>query len=136
VNNRDLQRIVDAALSTLSDGERRSSAVYLDIEELAGGEPVPIGRKAMTFPARGYLAFVDPSPTANWGHPCRYLFVESETHRVREIPAQFLPFLSAVSPTLRLIWKGSDVPEAVLALCFQFDFVEYCVAATTPCSDS
>jgi hypothetical protein len=115
VNNPDLQRIVDAALSTLSEGERRSSAVYLDIEELAPGEPVPIGRKAMTFPARGYLAFVDPSPTANWGHPCRYLFVESETQRVREIPAQFPPFLSAVSATLRLIWKGSDVPEAVLA---------------------
>ena len=111
-------------------GERRSSAVYLDIKELPGGEPVPIGRKAMTFPAHGYLAFVDPFPTANWGHPCRYLFVESETQRIAEIPAQFPPFLSAVSATLRLIWKGRTCLRPCLLLCLQFDFVEYRIAAT------
>ena len=111
----DLHRIVDAALSTLSEGERRSSAVYLDIKELPAGDAVCIDRKTTTTaPVRGYLAFVDPSPTANWGHPCRYLFVESKTQRIREIPAQFPPFLGGASPTLRLIWKGPDVPEAVL----------------------
>jgi len=114
VKEPDLPRIIELALSTLSERERRSSAAYLDIKELDAGATFLVGRKEITSPARGYLAFVDPTPTANWGHPCRYVLIESATGRVHEFPAQFPPFLREVAPTLRLIWKGADVPDAVL----------------------
>jgi hypothetical protein len=114
VTEPNLQQIADAALAALPEQERRSSAVYLDVRSIPAQGPVRIGRKEMTFPAHGFLAFVDPSPTANWGHPCRYLFIEAETQRIHEIAAQFPPFLQEVAPTLRLIWKGADVPDAVL----------------------
>jgi hypothetical protein len=110
----DLPRVIELALSTLSEPERRSSAVYLDTRELDAGEAVVVGRREIASPARGYLAFVDPTPTANWGHPCRYVLVESATGRIHQFPAQFPPFLREVAPTLRLIWKGSEVPDAVL----------------------
>jgi hypothetical protein len=114
VTEPNLQQIADAALSVLTDRERRSSAVYLDVRPIPAQSSVRIGRKDVTFPADGYVAFVDPSPTANWGHPCRYLFIEADTQRIHETAAQFPPFLQEVAPTLRLIWKGSDVPDAVL----------------------
>lgn len=109
-----LARVIELALSTLSERERRASAVYLDTRERNAGERIAIGRGGIGAPARGFLAFVDPSPTANWGHPCRYALIESETGRIHEFPAQFPPFFRDVPPTLRLIWKGPEVPDAVL----------------------
>ena len=117
----NLAQIVETALAALTDRERRSAAVYIDVNPIPAGGAVVIGRKEVTFPAAGYLAFVDPAPTANWGHACRYLFVESDTHRIHEVPAQFPPFLRGVPPTLRLIHKGADVPEAVLPTTTRLD---------------
>lgn len=110
----DVRRAIELALSTLSERERQSAAAYLDTRELDSGARVTIGRVETEVPAQGFLAFVDPSPTANWGHPCRYLLIESATGRIHRFDAQFPPFLRGVSPALRLIWKGQQVPAAVL----------------------
>jgi hypothetical protein len=110
----DLARVTELALSDLSDGERRSSAVYLDTRELAAGATITIGRTSVTAPARGFVAFVDPTPTANWSHPCRYLLIEHDTGVIHPFPARFPPFLREVPSTLMLIWKGPDVPASVL----------------------
>jgi hypothetical protein len=121
VSDRDLHPIIELALSALSEPERRSSAVYLETKEVLAGEAVTIGRKEVTLPAAGYLVFIDPAPTANWGHPCRYLFIESATLRMHQFPAQFPPFMREIAQTLRLIWKGHDVPEAVLPTIAPFE---------------
>ena len=110
----DIRRIIALALSTLSERERQTAAAYIDTRELEPGARLPIGRVEIDAPARGFLAFVDPSPTANWGHPCRYLFIESGAETIHRFDAQFPPYLPEIPPTLRLIWKGQQVPVAVL----------------------
>ncbi|HSB71032.1 MAG TPA: hypothetical protein VLT62_17020 [Candidatus Methylomirabilis sp.] len=110
----DVRRAIELALSTLSERERQSAAAYIDTRELDSRARMTIGRVETEIPARGYLVFVDPSPTANWGHPCRYLLIETATGTIHRFDAQFPPFLRDVSPTLRLIWKGQQVPVAVL----------------------
>ena len=110
----EIRRIIGLALSTLSERERQTAAAYIDTRELEPGARLPIGRVEIDAPARGFLAFVDPSPTANWGHPCRYLFIESGAETIHRFDAQFPPYLRDIPPTLRLIWKGPQVPAAVL----------------------
>jgi hypothetical protein len=110
----DIHRAITLALSTLTEQERQGAAVYIDTRELEREARVAIGRAEIEAPSRGYLVFVDPHPTANWGHPCRYLFVDGETGAVHRFDAQFPPYLRGISPTLRLIWKGLQVPPEVL----------------------
>jgi hypothetical protein len=108
--------VAKRALATLSPAERQRSAVYLDERELPAGSSVDIDSQQILVTAPSALVFVDLEPAANWGHASRYLIVDLGTGAVRSIDAQFPPFLRGAPKTLRLVWKGPDVPDWAVAV--------------------
>lgn len=112
----NIEQIAADVLATLTVQERENSAVYLDSAEVKSGSTVQVDHKPITVPSDSFMAFVDPHPASNWGHPCRYLFVNTQTHAIQSVDASFPPFLKARSKTLRLIWKGSKVPDWAVAV--------------------
>jgi hypothetical protein len=108
--------IAAAAIGTLSDEERSSSAVYLDEEIVPAGTVLRIDGQEVKVPWPAAVAFVDLRPAANWAHPCRYLLIDREGTQIESIEARWPPFLRGPAPSLRLIWKGADVPAWTLAV--------------------
>lgn len=111
-----LDQIKAEVLATLGPEERRNSAVYLDETEVKAGSTVEIDRKPIQVPSDSVVVFVDLQPQSNWGHPCRYLLVNRESGATERINASYPPFLKGASKTLRLIWKGENVPDWTLAV--------------------
>jgi hypothetical protein len=108
-------QISNLVLNTLSPSERESSVVYLDRQVLPPNSTLEIDRKPVNIPSRAVIAFVDLNPTANWAHECRYLFVDPETGAVKSLDAHLPPFLRGTPETLKVIWKGEDVPGWTVA---------------------
>jgi hypothetical protein len=106
--------VASAVLSTLTADERRTSAVYLDLEPLPPGA-AHLGTHTVVLSGPAWLAFIDLEPQINWAHRCRYYLVDFQTGEVTIEDAEFPPFMKGASPTLRLIWKGEEVPEWTLA---------------------
>ena len=108
-------QVAERALKELSEQERRSSAVYLDQVELAAGFMLKVDQKQIDVRRPSALVFIDKEPRANWGHASRHLLIALEDGSVQSIDSQFPPFLRGVPKTLRLIWKGEEVPEWAIA---------------------
>lgn len=108
-------QVAQRALKELSDQERRGAAVYLDEVVLAAGGALEVDRKEIPIRRASAVVFVDQDPRANWGHASRYLVIGLEDGSVQSIDSQFPPFLRSVPKTLRLIWKGPEVPEWAVA---------------------
>jgi hypothetical protein len=111
-----IEQITADVLSTLTRQELDSSAIYLDLTELKVGSTVEVDRKPVQVPFDSIMAFIDLKPAANWGHPCRYLLVNRADGAKRSFEGSYPPFLKGARPTLRLIWKGSNVPGWALAV--------------------
>lgn len=111
-----LEQIAERVTATLAPSEKETSVVYLDSEEISAGASVQVGRKTVEAPWDAYMSFVDLRPEANWGHDCRYLLVNRRTGEVKSYAASFPPFLKGPVKTLRLIWKGSRVPDWAVAV--------------------
>jgi hypothetical protein len=108
--------VAERVLGTLSKHERESAAVYLDEAEIPAGTELELDHHKVISAGPSAVAFVDPTPAANWGHPSRYLLIDRQTGEVQSLDAQFPPFLHGASATLRLIWKGEHAPEWALAV--------------------
>jgi hypothetical protein len=112
-----------AVLATLSEQERQSAAVYLDVRRVEAGETVDVGGSEVRAPWPAFVGFVDLAPEENWGHRCRYVFVPRDaTADGDEAPpepvmvdAQFPPFLRGAADTLRVVSVGPTVPTWALA---------------------
>lgn len=107
--------ISNLVIDTLSPSELESSVVYLDKRVLPPDSTLEIDRKPVHFPSQAVVAFVDLNPTANWAHACRYLFVDPETGDVKSVNAHLPPFLREAPETLKVIWKGENVPTWTVA---------------------
>jgi hypothetical protein len=107
----NLEQIAERAIATLVPSEKDTSVVYLDSAEVQAGASVPVGRETVEAPWDAYVAFVDLEPPVNWGHQCRYLLVSRRTGDVQSFDASFPPFLKGPAKTLRVVWKGSRVPD-------------------------
>ena len=105
------EQIAQAAITQLTDEERRSGVVYLDQRELPAGSTLDLDSRQVPIGRPSAMAFVDRVPQANWGHPARYLLIDLESGDVTSIEAQFPPFLRGVPATLKVIWKGATVPD-------------------------
>lgn len=108
-------KISELAIETLSPEERESSAVYLDKQTLSPGIRLEIDSQTVDISEPIVVAFVDLHPQLNWGHDCRYLLINPDTHEIRSIEAQFPPFLRGTPETLSVIWQGQNVPDWTLA---------------------
>jgi hypothetical protein len=108
-------QVAELLIAALSSTERESSVVYLDERHFPAGSVIEIDGEEKQLFSPVMVAFVDLKPEANWGHDCRYLFVDPETGELQTAVAQFPPFLRDVPETLQVIWKGAGVPEWAVA---------------------
>lgn len=78
-------------LNTLTETERQQSVVYFDTNVYEPGATVRLNRQVHVITQPTILAFIDLQPSANWGHPCRYVLLHPEHDGVESIDASFPP---------------------------------------------
>lgn len=107
--------IVSALLNSLTEAERQSGLAYVCSAKLQVGGPdshaLPL-RVPIAGPS--FVGFIDPAPTANWAHDCRYLLVRADTLEVTSYPARFPPFQSDNRSRWSLIYRAPGVGDAFL----------------------
>jgi hypothetical protein len=82
------------ALGQLFDARKlREYRIYVLPETVAGGYVVKVPyAKPLSGPdAESWLFFVDEIPPANWGHPCRLVFVTTDAYETAQYECQFPP---------------------------------------------
>ncbi len=104
------EQIVETALATLSEKEKRESAVYLKQNVLEKSASARIGRRAVQITTPCMMVFVDLFPRANWGHNCRYLLIGLDGKVLEKIDDQFPPG----ADDLLLAHKGDEVEDWML----------------------
>jgi hypothetical protein len=83
-----LSKIIDDAIDVDVDQVR----LYITREPVETGAPFLSWKRAeMTAPARGWFAFIDDHPTANFEHACRYIFVDEESGEIEVVPSTVPP---------------------------------------------
>jgi hypothetical protein len=105
--------IVQAVLSSLTRAERDGGVAYLRVQPLAAGEAYPLSPAPIFAEHACRLAFVDPSPAANWGHACRYLTIDAFTLAVASHAAR-LPPAGLFGAEWRLVHRAPGVPDALV----------------------
>jgi len=103
-------------IASLSHDEREQSIAYIERRIIPPGEELSWAGMQENFDEPVVIAFVDLEPELNWTHRGRYL-VLGATGGVRQIlDVDRPPFLTKVSPQLRVIHRGSRAPQwAVVA---------------------
>jgi hypothetical protein len=77
----------DLVLSDLLNNDTTGVRLFVHPDLLSAGTPIPTWHGiAMVTPAPGYVVFVDDFAYANFAHPCRYVFVEKDTGRMKVTP--------------------------------------------------
>jgi hypothetical protein len=111
-----IQQISERALATLSSREKESSVLYLDAAGTKAGALIEIDRQQVPAPWDSFVVFIDLQPQANWGHRCRYLFINRQTGDAKIVEASTPPFLKGPAKGLRVIWQGPQVPDWAVAV--------------------
>lgn len=107
----DWRRLANGVISSLSDQEKEEAIVYVEQHLVPAGEPVPQAGPGRSFDEPVVIAFVDLEPSLNWTHRARYLVLGVDA-RIREsVDVDRPPYLTGVSPRLRLIHRGGKAPE-------------------------
>jgi hypothetical protein len=110
----DKDAVVQAILNALTSAERLGGVAYLGERRLEGGQTFQASPTAIVAPSPCYLAFIDPSPSANWGHDCRYLMIDTTTGQVRSHTARFPPFGTGDEGDWRLIYRAPGIPDTLI----------------------
>lgn len=90
-NDEDLlELLINVALPEGPD----SRVVYVSKQPLTGGSVITSWMSVLTVPEiyeQAWFFFVDDLPEANWEHPCRYIFIDSETSKYQVNKAKTPP---------------------------------------------
>ena len=97
--------------ASLSQDEREESIVYIEQRVIPAGEELPWAGITRSFDEPVVIAFVDLEPALNWTHRGRYLVLGAEGGILQSIDVDRPPFLTQVSPNLRIIHRGNRAPE-------------------------
>lgn len=98
-------------ISSLSQDEREESITYIEQRVIPAGEKLPWAGIARSFDEPVVIAFVDLEPALNWTHRGRYLVLGAKGGILQSIDVDRPPFLTKVSPNLRVIHWGNQAPE-------------------------
>jgi hypothetical protein len=109
-----------ASLATLqellTEGERSGGVVYATEEPVAAGTHLAFpGDLHLDVVEAAYLAFIDAMPSANWGHPARFVLIGREGGASRSVEARFPPFGQPGDLRWRLVYRAPSVPDAAVA---------------------
>jgi hypothetical protein len=108
----DDDHVIQAILDALTSADRPTGVAYLRLRPLAAGTPFPASPVPIVPQTTSHLAFVDPTPKANWGHDCRYLAIDVNTLVVTPHPARFPPFHLNGEREWRVAYRAPGLPDA------------------------
>lgn len=97
-------------IASLSQNEREESIAYIEQRVIPAGEVLPWAGITQSFDEPVVIAFIDLEPALNWTHCARYLVLGAGGGIRRKVDVDRPPFLTGVSPYLRLIHLGSRAP--------------------------
>ena len=97
-------------IASLSSKEREESIAYIEQRAIPAGEALPWAGITQKFDEPVVIAFIDLEPALNWTHSARYLVLGAGGGIRRKKNVDRPPFLTGVSPHLRLIHRGSRAP--------------------------
>ena len=93
--------IKDRAFRAVDPGRLGQVNLYLDQRVREAGEQLGPAFQGLRAPQPSVLVFVDDEPTANFGHPCRYLLFDPGSGELRaELPARFPPWEARIPESL------------------------------------
>lgn len=108
-----VEQVLEIVLGNLAPEERDQSIVFWDEKPVESGAPIKIGRESLEMPFKGYMAFVDLMPKANWGHPCLYFLIDAKTHDIQIRKEAFPPYYGEYPQSYRVILRyGKSPPHA------------------------
>jgi hypothetical protein len=102
-------------LAQLTVGERANAVAYAAEQPVAAGSRLDFPGAVIDVPKEAYVAFIDQQPTANWGHPARYVLVNRESGEVRSVDARLPPFRQKGELHWRVVYQAPSVPDAAVA---------------------
>ena len=104
-------------LDELTPAERESAVAYLAVEPVEQGTRLSLPGVEILAEARSLLVFVDQDPTANWGHPARYiLFACDDATHVISVPARLPPFGEKGGLHWQLAYRATAIPDSAVTL--------------------
>ena len=106
--------LADEVIDSLSQNERESSVAYLELRVIPAGEELRWAGIERSFDEPVVIAFVDLQPELNWTHRGRYLVLGANGGVRQKLEVDRPPFLTQVSPRLRVIHQGSQAPDWTL----------------------
>lgn len=98
-------------IASLSQNEREESIAYIEQRVIPAGEVLHWAGITQSFDEPVVIAFIDLEPALNWTHRGRYLVLGAGGGIRRKVDVDRPPFLTGVSPYLRLIHQGSRAPD-------------------------
>jgi hypothetical protein len=110
----DLNGLLKLVKAQLSPSELEDCVVYLLPTPAAAGSTIGFPGGSISVPRVASVAFIDLLPLANFGHPCRYVVIESETGETRSTESRFPPFRPSLKNEWRVVYKSPGVPDSVL----------------------
>lgn len=109
------KKLAREVIASLSETEREESIAYLEQRVFPAGEELPWAGITQSFDEPVVIAFVDLEPALNWTHRGCYLVLGASGGLLRTVDVDRPPFLTEVSPNLRLIHRGSRAPDWAIA---------------------
>jgi len=99
------------ALAALGEAAYEQAVGYAEPAPRPAG-PATLGPTSISLSAPAHLVFVDLAPPANWAHPACWLLIPlNDASPVVRVDVRMPPFLKADGPSVRLLWRGRDIPE-------------------------
>lgn len=105
------KKLAIEVIASLSQDEREESIAYIEQRVIPAGEELPWAGIQQSFDEPVVIAFIDLEPALNWTHRGRYLVLGLDRGIRQTLDVDRPPFLTQVSPHLRVIHRGSQAPE-------------------------
>lgn len=108
------QEISQTLLRQLTQRELSTAAAYVATRPVPAGTRLRLAPAEIDTPWDCYVAFIDCEPSANWGHACRYILIDTDTARTHAIEARFPPGRESAIGQLRLVYRAEGIPNSAL----------------------
>jgi hypothetical protein len=103
-----------ALIAQLTEDERRGGVAYAAERQLPAGTQIQFPGTRIEVSTDAYLGFIDQEPSANWGHPARYVIVSQESGEIHSLEARLPPFRSGGDLRWRVAYQAPSVPDTAV----------------------
>ena len=106
-----LDDFTNAFIAQLTEDERQGGVAYAAERRLPAGTKLQYPGLTLEVTRDSYLGFIDREPTANWGHPARYVIVDAENGSIHSVAVRLPPFGSSGDVRWRVAYQAPSVPD-------------------------